>query len=155
MVSLPAVRHPWRLNLDQHVAVDGGAEIAQVVNLAGVAPDRLAHLFLRPVDVAVDRFDLDLGLGQRYDHVGQIVAMQALALARFDRELPHAHVLVLEDHAIADRPEHQFLARLTLQHPLLRSNSRANAAPDRRCGRPSAGWRPQGHRLRAAEYAVS
>src|SRR5215208_2582048 len=111
--------------------------------------DLISTCTLRPVDFAVDRFDLDLALGQRHDHVGQVVAMQALALARFDRELPHAHLLVLEDHAIADRPEHQFLVRLTLQHPLLRSNSPANAAPDRRCGRPSAGWRPPGRRLPA------
>jgi len=42
--------------------------------------------------------------------------MQALALARLDGKLPHPHVLALEDDAIADRAQDEFVVRLFLQH---------------------------------------
>src|SRR5215475_7504593 len=101
-VSLFATRHS--LYFDQHVAIGGVADIAQIVDFSRVAPDRLADLLLRPGHFSVDGLDLALAFGERHDDVGQVVAVQALALARLHRKLPRPHVLVLEDHTVADRP---------------------------------------------------
>src|SRR5262247_2631757 len=112
-ILLFATRHS--LYFDRHVSIGGVADIAQIVDFSCVAPDRLADLLLRPVHFSVDGFDLDLAFGERHDDVGQVVAMQALALARLHRKLPHTHVLVLEDHTVADRAE----LHIRIQHAWL------------------------------------
>src|SRR5262249_15249335 len=91
-----------RFDFDQDVLVDGVAEVAQIVDLAGIAPDRLAGFVLGTNDLAVDRFDLDLAVGHRHDDVWQIVAMPAFARARIDRQLPDPHQVVLEQDAVPD-----------------------------------------------------
>src|SRR5581483_11534904 len=74
------------------------------MDLAGIAPDRLADLALRPRDLAGQRgLKLDLAVRHRNDHVWQIVSVPPFALAGLDHEVPHAHALVLEHHIVADR----------------------------------------------------
>src|SRR5215469_8739413 len=89
------------------------------MNLPRLAPDWLANLSFRSLDLAGNRrLDLDIPVCHRNNNVGQIMPVPPFALAWLHSEIPDAHTLVFKHDAVPDGAQGQLvdiLRHCTLQ----------------------------------------
>jgi hypothetical protein len=98
------------LQLDQDVLIKPAAEIAQLVLLAGIAPDHAAHLVVGDDGVAADVLKFDLAAGDVDDDVIELVVVPGFPAAGRNLHVPDPHLVILENNFSSNRPARIFPA---------------------------------------------